>query len=230
MKVSDTLEESLGGGFRGLYGEVVECDCYRLKEMPFKPDLVFDIGANVGVFTRHVHSLYPEAKIVAVEPDPSNIAHFKKFTPASPNIILLERALGSGPVWRMRGAANGAHESYLSSAIGYSPEFLGSAGDAVPVEPISLGGIVRPHWRPGMKTLMKIDCEGGENCIWGDADSMNLLRVMNFLAIELHFYAAHGEAVPSVIHITEKALTSLEVTHVCHREHVYFWAIKKEKT
>jgi hypothetical protein len=116
MKLATRLEDTLGGGWPGLYGEVVTEDCYRLRQLDFVPDIVFDIGANVGTFTRHARSLWPRAVIVAVEPDKANCAHFRKFTPMH-NIFLLEAAIGVCDIWRCTTAANGAGEATHSRRL-----------------------------------------------------------------------------------------------------------------
>lgn len=221
------LKDSLGGGYAGLYGEVVTEDCYRLKQMKFVPEVVFDIGGNIGIFARYAAALFPQAKIISVEPNPQNCADFKRFTDSA-NILLLEAALGRGSVFQGKGAANGAHESYLSSGLGYRGEELEqcTAHQQVPVLTFMLNEIFTPaHARK--KTLMKIDCEGAENIIWQHAPSMQVLRQIDYLVMELHMYALTARDQQEVVSVTAAALESLEATHRCEREGVYFWATKK---
>lgn len=221
------LEETLNGGYRGLYGEVVTCDIYRLRSLPFEPDVIFDIGGNVGVFTRFAAQLFPQAeRIVAVEPDPHNIAIFKHHT-TDPRVVLLERALGHGPIYHGLTAVNGSGETYLSVGLGYSKFQTGATIELSNVPAISLSEVFHPYWRPGMKTLIKIDCEGAENCLWHDAASMAILKMADYLCMELHSFAVNAEERDEVIRQTDMALKVLESTHHCEREHVHFWALKK---
>jgi len=229
MKIVDTLEQTLGGGFKGLHGEVVTEDCYRITKLDFEPDVVFDIGGNVGTFTRHARSLFANARIVAVEPHKENSIHFRKFTNME-NVTLLDAALGNGRIHHMNGAVNGAHEVYLSVGLGYTQELFDTNPVAAPVgvKSMSLADIVLPHYESGMKAVLKIDCEGGENCLWEDEESLKLMRRFDYIAIELHYHVAHGGFSDDVHRITNAALDSFDATHECHRGRIYFTARKKK--
>jgi FkbM family methyltransferase len=227
MKIVDKLEDTLNGGYGGLYGEVVTCDSYRLRGLDFVPDVVFDIGANIGVFTRYARSLFPDAFIMAVEPDEENIIHFKKFT-QDPKIVLLEVAMGNGVAYRYEGG-NGSQHCFLSSSVGYPS--CGLEKDPrcklTSVYTKSLAEIVLPFWIRNEKTLMKIDCEGAENSIWLDPESMEVLKQMDYFIIELHYFAIDGVLHPEMVSVTNAALASFEATHICHTDRVYFYARKK---
>lgn len=58
--------------------DVYEKDSYRLKEVPFTPNVIVDVGAHIGAFSRKASLLYPWAKIAAVEACPENIAALSK--------------------------------------------------------------------------------------------------------------------------------------------------------
>jgi hypothetical protein len=126
-------------------------------------------------------------------------------------------------------ACNGSGETYLSPGLGYSKEGLDARGDvlasAVPTR--SLQDIIKACWKPGLKTVVKIDCEGAENTIWQDEEAMSLLHQMDYLAIELHYYSLTGAEQTEVRAVTDFALKSLEATHDCELDHVYFWATKR---
>lgn len=224
------LEDTLNGGYAGLHGEVVTHDCYKIKTLDFIPDIVFDIGANIGVFTRFARELWPNALIVAVEPHPENIVNFFEFTPSEPGIILIQKALGEGHLWHNKGARNGSGESYVSSGLGYDDKQMSETDstEISSVPTIMIDELVNQYWRKGMKTICKIDCEGGENVIWKDEASMEALKKMDYICMETHFYALHGgEMYDEMKEKTLAALKSLEETHVCHFEHPHFEARKK---
>lgn len=223
------LEDTLNGGYKGLYGEVVTHDCYKVRQLDFVPDLVFDIGANIGVFTRFARSLWPNALIVAVEPHPDNVDVFFEHT-KFPDLIFEHKALGKGNLWHNKGARNGSGESYVSSGLGYNDKEM-SATDSTErsdIATITIDKLVKLYWRQGMKTVMKIDCEGGENVIWEDEPSMEALRKMDYICMETHFYALHGgQMYDEMKQKTLAALKSLEDTHHCYFEHPHFQARKK---
>jgi FkbM family methyltransferase len=228
MKEVNILEETLNGGYHGLYGEVVTCDTYRLKQLQFVPDIIFDVGANVGIFSRYARTLFPKALIVALEPHPENLLYFCKFTKDS-NLILIPKALGRGVIFRCTGAANGAGESYLSAGLGFTAQEIVNAPNvrSTTVGPITLSTFILPYLKPGMKSLLKVDCEGGENSIWGDSKSMQVLWRMDYICMELHDYSLSGAGRIKVQSATAAGLSCLESTHTCERDGVYFWAAKK---
>lgn len=229
------LECSLNGGYKGLYGEVVTEDCYRLKQLSFVPDYIFDIGANVGIFTRYAKGLFPNARIVAVEPHAENCAVFRQHTPEQ-DALLMEYALGYGPIFHGTTACNGSGETYLSAGLGY-PEgkmvkalLEGRGLEASDVPALTLYEIVSSRTVLDKKIVIKIDCEGAENTIWNDSDSMKILHRADYIAMELHNYALDGQESPKVIAATKRALRSLERTHICNYElnGVHFWATRKD--
>ena len=228
MDIIEKIEDTLKGGFNGLFGEVVTCDIYKLKELKFTPDIVFDLGGNVGVFSRFIMSLFPDALIVAVEPDTENHTHFKKFTPDK-NLILINKAIGTSEVFRVNGAVNGAHEVYLSKMTGYSQEGFNEKAtfEKTGVGFITVPELVKEYLKPGMRSLIKIDIEGAENSIFEDEASMEELRKMDYVTMEIHRFALTGKEQQEVNELTERALKSFEATHDCKYEHPMFYATKK---
>lgn len=225
------LEQELGGELPGLYGEVVTMGTYRLNSVQFQPDVVFDIGANVGIFSRFARTLFPSALIVAVESHPDNCRVFKEHTNDS-RIVLIECALGSGTsLFHGTTARNGSGETYLSAGLGYPLELMEDAAskraglELSPVSSVSLPLLFDSY--VGDLVLMKIDCEGAENCIWDDEEAMDVLRNVDYLAMEIHTYAHNGKELDRVREAERTALRSLEDTHVCARDGVHFWATKR---
>ena len=230
MKLVNKLEETLNGGFRGLYNEVTVEDCYHLKTINFSPDIIFDIGANVGVFTRYARTLFPSAMIIAVEPNENNFYHLTKFTKDN-NTIFLNKALGKGNIWHATTAVNGSGEVYISEGLGYPSDLLQQdAGNLEKshVKTIMLDELINQYYQPNMKSILKLDCEGAENVIWAHESSMKTLHQIDFITAELHFYAHTGGPIyDEMLKVTHNALKSLEETHDCTLNHIYFQARKK---
>ena len=67
----------------------------RHLEIPLRdsPQLIVDGGANVGYSSIYFAEKYPDARIIAVEPDPENCALFRKNCSVYPNIELIQGAL-----------------------------------------------------------------------------------------------------------------------------------------
>jgi FkbM family methyltransferase len=228
MKLHDKIEDTLGGHWPGLHGEVVTHDCYRLRSLDFVPEVVFDIGANVGTFTRFARGLWPKAQIVAVEPDPENAAHFRRFA-LDAGVELIEKAIGRKEVYRCAGAANGSGEVYMSPGLGYPRyKILKNPQMSLAVVPtLSLADVIKPRWSPKMKYVLKLDCEGAENSIWTHPQSMTYLSFMDYVAMEIHRYAMDGGEQEEVNMTTEASLSLLRSTHVVERAGVHVWARKR---
>src|SRR5271154_1216058 len=96
MAIVERIEDTLNGGYGGLYGEVVTHDCYRLKKLPFIPEIIYDMGSNVGCFSLFAKSLFPNAKIIAVEPDDENYSHYLRFVATKyKDVLIIHRAIGA---------------------------------------------------------------------------------------------------------------------------------------
>jgi FkbM family methyltransferase len=59
----------------------------------YSPELIIDGGANIGLVSLYFANRYPDAKIIAIEPDPENCALFRRNCSAYPNIELVQGAL-----------------------------------------------------------------------------------------------------------------------------------------
>jgi FkbM family methyltransferase len=228
MKLHDKLEDTLGGKWSGLHGEVVTQDCYRVRELKWHPDLVFDLGANVGTFTRHALDLWPRCQVVAVEPDPENAAHFRKFTDMS-RVELIEAAIGKGQIWKASGAANGSGEVYMSCGVGYPKLKMPKASNMSrsEVKAINLQGLCKGRLNRNLKTVLKLDIEGAEHAIFSDPRSMKYLWQMDYLAMELHRYAIDGSEQEAANELVELAVTLLKDSHFVQVAGVHLWAWKK---
>lgn len=237
--------------YQGLYGEIVTEDIYRMRDTPdvvsvndssyvhwkghkrgfdFTPDIIFDLGANIGIFSRYCRELFPNCTVIAVEPDVNNIKEFKRLT-NDKRIILEEKAIGQGQVWKHHGALNGAHECYTSEGnLGYRED---REGEKVEVESIMLGGIGGLTWNYlpqsslPLRYVLKLDIEGNETVLFDDAHSMQAIKLFDYIVMELHWNGQDAEDVPKVREKTLWALDELRKTHNVEYEHIYVYATKK---
>lgn len=246
----ETLEQLLKGAYGGLYGEVVTEDTYRLRDLEdivsindptfvhraghkryfdFEPDVIFDIGANIGIFTRYARSLFPNALIVSVEPHPENTEYFSAFTQPDEKLIFYRMALGRGQIWHNRGAVNGSGESYVSTGLGFAEEEMKEAAnsDKSSIQAIMLSELVFRHLKDGMKSILKLDCEGGENIIWTHQPSMDYLKKIDYITGELHFYSNSTIGYDEMKSKTMEGVRELSLTHDIKLDLPHFWAIKK---
>lgn len=230
--MTETIEQSLNGGYGGLYGEVVTEDIYRLKQLRFVPDIIFDFGANVGIFTRYARELFPEALIVAVEPDKGNIDWFRRHT-SMEGVVLLEKAIGHGKVFRHKQYINGAHESYVNAGPGY-PFGKSEFSDYEETEVSS----VMPHEIinfyldkcPSCKSVLKMDIEGNENVVFNNLNSIRAMKKIDYVSIELHRISLVPQQQDDVNSLTAFATQAFSMTHACSFDvkDTMFYAIKNQ--
>jgi FkbM family methyltransferase len=229
----EKIEDSLNGGYGGLYGEVVTEDVYRLKSVSSSPDVVFDLGCNVGIFTRYARELFPDALIISVEPNEENFRILKQFTFIS-NWVALNVAIGKGQLWHNLGAANGSGESYVSSGIGYKDEDMQLAAinnqgvEKSKIRTILPAALIKHYVKPGQKYLVKIDIEGGEHAVFQDKESMDLLLQADYVCMEFHLYALYaGELYDTMVDEIGKVIARFMKTHLVTLNNMDFTATKK---
>jgi|SRR6185295_13239088 len=222
------IDEIWEGAYKGLYGEVVTEDIYRLRQLQFVPDVIFDLGANVGTFSRFARELFPSSLIVAVEPDKQNIEYFNEFNnPQENSIVLHNMAIGKGDAYRCIGAVNGAHESYISNGLGFESVKESEAIEKVEIKTTLLDFIVNGWVREGQKYIIKIDIEGNETALFSHEPSMSAIRNADYIAMELHYHALSGDMVEIVKDFTLSQLDTLKETHNIEHVHPMFYATKK---
>lgn len=224
--------------FAAQFQQICVEDCYRLHSVPFTPARVFDVGANVGSFTSYSRFLWPEAEIIAVEPDPKNWELLLMHTGHLPNVVHVNKAIGTGPLWRatdveVKPPWYGGLCRYVSEGqLGFPREWLAANENYEPapeIDVISLADLVSRYGDLG-PAVLKVDIEGAENCIFGHDRSIAALRQMDHITMEIHFPLDGTGPVreagkPSI----RERLFSLQDTHECVMDDKYnsFHATRK---
>lgn len=163
-------------------------------------DVVWDIGASVGLFTTHCAK--KAAKVVAFEPDPPTFARLKE------NVAL--NGLDAKVVFEncALGAENGELELFSDGLEGFAPAAarLGrhSRSFKVPVKTVDglvAAGLPAP-------TAVKIDIEGAEIlALRGAVRTLNGAEAPRLLFLEVHpqFLPAFGATAEDVLKIIQAA-------------------------
>ncbi|MEP7062492.1 MAG: FkbM family methyltransferase [Betaproteobacteria bacterium] len=144
-------------------------------DMPAKPDLIIDAGANIGLATITLANRFPDATIVALEVDAENFRMLKLNTRGYSRVIALNKAL-----WRDEGyvkienPAAAAWSFRVVSAAATDP-------DAIPA--VNIESILRLIDRESV-ALLKMDIEGAEFEMFASAESW--LGSVRMLAVEIH--------------------------------------------
>lgn len=139
--------------------------------VPFSPRVIVDVGANCGMTSIFYANKYPDAKIVAVEPEPSNYAALVRNAARYSNIVPMHAAL-----WNV----NGQVEVFPGGPMKRKWAFRVRTGAGC--RAVTLPTLMQ---ETGMETIdiLKIDVEGAEREIFAGCDWMEKVRL---LAIELH--------------------------------------------
>jgi FkbM family methyltransferase len=223
------LEESLNGCFNGLYAEVVTNDSYRLRQLDFTPDIIFDLGANVGCFTRFAHELFPNAWIIAVEPNPENRKVWLEHTKIEKS-DLIKKAIGRGKTWRKTDVTNGSNEEYLSISDHINEQDMENnpRAEVSNVELIMPDKLLIDYCYPDDNVVMKIDIEGNENTIWEHKESLEeIANRVDYLVAEIHPHAFTGIEKEKAKQNLMNAIEFLKKTHDVEYEHIYLFAKKR---
>lgn len=183
----DTLES-----FRGLYKTYFREEAYRFEVDVEKP-FIIDGGANIGVGCRYLKHLYPQAEIIAFEPDEKmfgllvkNMAGHSRFTARKMALWSSDGTLAFNAV----GGEGGHLESVTSSG--------GRGASQFEVETLRLRNLLdrKVH-------LLKLDIEGAELEVLRDCQ--DLLPNVERLFVEHHSFLGQPQHLSEFFGILERA-------------------------
>ena len=138
-----------------------------------KPTVIIDAGANIGLTSVYFANLFPNAKIICIEPDQENFACVIKNVSAYKNIMPLNKAL-----WH-------SNEMLSISNKGFGDRgFMIEVGENKTTKGISLGELIQQHNLSHID-ILKIDIEGSEKEVFSSGYE-NWLPKTKYLVIELH--------------------------------------------
>lgn len=147
-----------------------------------KPSVIVDAGANIGYSAIYFSRKFPDAKIIALEPELSNFSLLKKNVSYYCNIIPVNKALWfnnddieffSPPPGR-----NGAQKDGFHVAVGNE-----SKQDVFKVESVSICEILK-SFQIGSIDILKIDVEGAEKEIFNNSEAW--VGSVDVIVAEMH--------------------------------------------
>ena len=148
---------------------------YAIPIDNFRPKFILDCGANIGTSAVFFANLYPNAKIISVEPDADNFKLLKLNTSPYPNIKCLNAA-----VWDK--------ETYVGLA-GWAPSacitYETDADDPKAIKTMTIAKLLAESGFDEID-LLKIDIECAEKEVFEASDVDDWLSKTKVIAIELH--------------------------------------------
>ncbi len=148
------------------YGFPINCE----------PQLIIDGGAYAGYSSVFFANRFPQAKIIAIEPEASNFKLLKDHTRNYKNIELINAGIWNKPGYlRIKDIGLG-HYGFMVEEVTDIDKFSFKA--------VTIGEILK---RSGYKDidLLKLDIEGSEKEVFS-SDYEDWLSKVNVLIIELH--------------------------------------------
>lgn len=154
-------------------------EVFVFKEYEWKldqdPEVIVDLGAHFGDTALYYHAVYPNAKIIAVEPAPDNFARLQRHVAHIENIIPVQAAVGG---------TDGTINLHMgASSLGHSLVQRSKTDQLVSVRQVSLATLYAEH-NIQKANLLKFDIEGAEFAL---LESINVNTTADAYIGELHF-------------------------------------------
>ena len=145
------------------------------------PEVIIDAGANIGLASVYFANQYPDAKIIAIEPEKSNFDLLKENTAPYPNITAIQAAL-----WNRNeeinlvdpGLGKWGFMTDGKNPSGNSPDNVCHA-----VKALTVDRIIEDY---GLKrvNIRKVDIEGAEKEVFSDTSAW--IDSVDSIIVELH--------------------------------------------
>jgi FkbM family methyltransferase len=151
---------------------IFQTKCYDPSIPDFKPNTIVDAGAHIGMASIRFALKYPAARIIAIEPEPSNFAALIRNTAPYQTITPIQAAL-----WREDGevslGASTAHPKGAFQIVEHGQQRARAITMATVMREAGVDSI----------DLLKVDIEGAEIEVF---ESCPWLRSVHVMAVELH--------------------------------------------
>lgn len=158
-----------------LHEEIGLNDEYRLRPQLGKlVTTILDIGANYGFFGMFARTLFPEARIICLEPVEATYLDLRVNLQGL-DIQSYQAGLGDGQPIKLQPGHDGS-STYVSA-----PVEEGVPSHTLP-QLFKHLSIQQPE-----TTILKIDCEGAERYIVEDPEALEILKRVGHWAMEVHY-------------------------------------------
>ena len=149
------------------------------------PQVIVDAGANIGLASIFYANRYPKAKIIAIEPEPSNYEMLKKNLAPYPNAVPIQAALWNEKrLLLATSTAAGEHAYQVRAENG-----LDDQRHPRTIRGVTLGGLMADLGIQQID-LLKVDIEGSEKEVF--QNSAEWIGHVGVIAIEIHEWIRSG--------------------------------------
>ena len=187
-----------------VFSQVIYDREYELKYR-IKPSVIVDCGANIGLATIFFKNKFPDATIIAIEPELSNFKVLQKNTEKYDKVHCLQ----SG-IWGR--TTNLKISNSNRGNWGFTVEETAETGEGT-IPAISIDGIME-KFNLDHIDILKIDIEGSEKNVF-EENADKWLSKVNVLVIEFH-----DADVPDCAKTFYKAMEKYNYETKTHRESV----------
>lgn len=144
------------------------------------PRLIIDGGANVGYTSAFFAHRFPQAKVIAVEPDPGNCSLLRDNCQWFPNVRLIQ-----GGLWTSNTSLTIENPEANSWAFRVREAAPGAPGS---VPGVTVSDILRQEAEKTVD-ILKLDVEGAEEALFS-AENSDWLECVRVICVECHGEAA----------------------------------------
>jgi len=164
---------------------------------------IIDAGANIGLSVLFFKSRYPDARILAIEPEPGTFAHLQRVlaTNGLGDVALVNVAVGDPPgvaVFYSDPDTGGSISASLVPALG------GAQRQEVPV--VRLSTLI-----DGPVDFLKLDVEGAEYAVVRDLIATGQIALVREAVIEYHPVATEPDEPANLMRALREAGMTVEV-------------------
>jgi len=161
-------------------GKIHKYDTYDLRKWgPYDVATFVDIGANCGTVSIMARILFPDARIIAIEPCRETFSHLQFYM--NWGVECYNFAMGDGTELSFqKGSHSGLNQFSSSEEASYSKGLYRVPSQTLP-NIFKAFNVVPPY-------ILKIDCEGGERFLLNDPACKDVVRGSLQTCMELHKY------------------------------------------
>jgi FkbM family methyltransferase len=159
-----------------IYEDIVLRGHYALP-LPFVPETIVDLGANIGMASVYYANQFPKARIIAVEAEASNFGILQRNVTNYPTILPIHAA-----IWNKDGQIGLGTPRGTDGAID-KIVFAVREHEGTPVRAIAMQTLMNEAQISSID-ILKVDIEGAEKEVFETAPDW--IQNVRCLAIELH--------------------------------------------